>query len=237
MAFLLEKFFFVASLLVATVASCISCSPSVLHHTVVLGESQEAVKYWPSLAKVQTVPMGKEKGYFMATAWAITPDQLMTAGHFCNGAQDQMLLKHSQKYLVLQTVDEQGRPDRKIKGTIRATVNEDMDDMCIIDSPGHGLVPVEIETNLKLVETEDRITIVGGPRGYFPIRRDGYVWAVADDALLVAVEIQPGNSGGPVFWQGKVIGMVVMSIGELNEAGIAVRSDKLLEFIEEHLNK
>lgn len=235
---LFERLFFLCVLLSAVATSCLSCVPvHSVKRTIVLSEQTDAVKLWPSVTKLSTIPSNPQKdpGYTVATGWAIDKDHVMTAGHFCESAWEAKTLKKATGGIRLDSVDQTGRTVERTMGKIIAWVSDDYNDMCLIESKDHGLVPLEIEPDLSAVETEDRIISVGGPRGQFAIRREGFVWAVTDEVLLIGVEIQPGNSGGPIVWQGKVIGMVIMSIGDLNEAGIAVKSTELLKFIEKHI--
>jgi V8-like Glu-specific endopeptidase len=207
----------------------------VITRTIVVDRDIQATRVTESIVRVSTVPAGDDKGVYLATAWAIDKDHLMTAGHFCSNAADMQTLGKAKKELRLDQVDSQGAPYNSFGAKIVAWVNKGMDDMCILKSPNHGLPVLEIEPDLDLVQTEDPIIVVGSPRGFFPLRRDGYVGSVAEDGVVLSVEIQPGNSGGPVVWQGKVIGMIILSMGDLHEAGVAVRSDKLLPFIHKHI--
>lgn len=216
-----------------TLASCVSCLPRTTNYnrTVIIDRDQEGIKLFPSVARLVTVPK-KKGGLYIATGWAVDKDHIMTAGHFCEKATDMMKLKKIKRRIGIEVVNHIGRPIALLPGRIVSYVNEEHVDMCIIKSDDHGLAPLPIASTLFDVETEDKIFIMGAPKGKFPIRRDGYVWAIPDDALLVAVEIQPGNSGGPVIWRGEVIGMVIAVLLDTNECGIAVRSDTLLEFIQ-----
>lgn len=203
--------------------------------TVVV-EIPAAPKLFPSVARVSTIPTSREDARVtIATAWAIDSNHLITAGHFCESASELKTLGHADELVLLTGVDLRGRPVINFPGKIKAWVNSKMSDMCIIESPGHPLLPLEVEEDLSLVQAEDPIITLGAPRGYFMIRRDGYIWAVADDGIMLAIEVQSGNSGGPIIWQGKVIGMIVLSIPGLNETGIAVRSDNLMRFVRENI--
>lgn len=232
---LLHQFLALITVFVSTVTSCISCTPVSTRRTIVV-EIPASPKLFPSVARVATIPTSLENPRVtVATAWAIDKDHLMTAGHFCESAHELKTLGYADDILWLTGVDVQGKPTINFPGKVKAWVNKDMNDMCIIESFGHPLLPLELETDLSLVQAEDPIITLGAPRGYFMIRRDGYVWAVVEDGIMLAIEVQSGNSGGPIIWQGKVIGMIVLSIPGLNETGIAVRSDNLKRFLDEHL--
>lgn len=235
---LLEDLFLTLVVIATTVSSCVSCVPSAaVNRLVVLTQPTDEIKLWPSVARVSTISTDpiENPGSYLATAWAIDDNHLMTAGHFCNSASDQVTLGKATKELNIDMVDSLGRPAIRTQGTIKAFINKNEKDMCIIESKNHGLVPLQIKQDLSGVETEDRIISFGAPRGKFPVKREGFVSAIADDGILVAVEIQSGNSGGPVLWQGQVIGIIVASFTDTNEYGIAVRAEALLEFIAEHI--
>lgn len=239
MSIAFQKVMLVVALIGATLVSCMSCTPITtnLNRTVIIDRDQDSVKLYPSITRLVTVPKNKKDGSFLATGWAIDKDHIMTAGHFCDHATDLMMLGKIRRAIGLDIVDGIGRPIARKKGWIVNYVADELTDMCIIKSKDHGLTPLPIMANLGGVQTEDKIFIVGAPKGKFPIRRDGYVWAIPDDALLVAIEIEPGNSGGPVMWRGQVVGMIIAVLTDVNQCGIAVRADLLQEFIKATLKE
>lgn len=235
---LLEKAV-IALVFVGTVfVSCVSCVSSLPKKQIEAVEAVVAVerqvpppgKLWPSVALLHVEE--KKPGYAtLATGWAIDADHLITAGHFCEGIMDNIKLDRVHPGVLITGSDSFGGDIDMGKAVIIAYKNDKMDDICILFKKDHGLIPLPVLGDLSLVETEDQVTISGAPRGMFPIRIDGRIWVVNPDLLLLALQIAPGNSGSPVIWNGKVIGMViaVLPVPGVN-TGIAVRSDKLLEF-------
>ena len=112
-------------------------------------------------------------------------------------------------------------------------------DICILEFPHHGLTPLILAANTDYVETEDRITVIGAPGTFFPVRREGHIIAVKagsdlgsmKDLIFMSIDIQPGSSGSPVIWNGKVIGVLVILVGRISNAALAENVSNLHELL------
>lgn len=199
------------------------------------GDRSVTQKLYPSVVLIRTIGGEEESDYGgTGTAWAFSEDHLMTAGHFCQNLTFGVVTKRLSEELQIMHADIQGVSHDIGRATINAYIFNGDEDVCVLDMKDHGLEPLIISRNIDIVETEDPVTIVGAPAGMYPIRRDGYIWAIVDEHLSIAVEVQPGSSGSPVIWSNEVIGMIIRMASGLNEAGLAVRADDLLLFLEEH---
>src|SRR5688572_15847717 len=89
---ILSKWFTCIGLLTLSFVSCLSCIPAAYTRMVVAEQRAVAspTKLWPSIALVKARP--KEDRGSLATAWAIDPNHLITAGHFCEGVVDNIKL-------------------------------------------------------------------------------------------------------------------------------------------------
>jgi len=121
-------------------------------------------------------------------------------------------------------------------------------DMCLIKSEDHGLPPLELHGDMSVVEVEDPIVVIGAPSGYFPVRRDGFIISMTSqdpphltprELMFLAVNIEPGSSGCPVIWNGKVIGIVVRYLYDhnLKDGALATRGDHVVEFVDRHIDR
>lgn len=211
------------------------CAPihqrNVTLHTSVTPQK----KYHSSVALIET--MRGERGHvkWYATAWAIDENHLLTAGHFCDSVVDSQMMKKASQKIRVVAADEKGLVYEGGEAEILDWRNDTYEDICILYIENHLLDPLPISRRVSELETEDKVTMVGAPRGYFPVRRDGYIRQVTKEYISAAIEIQPGASGSPLIWNGEVIGMIITVEGKLHEAGKAVPADMLLVFIEEHI--
>ena len=206
----------------------IGCAPN---RTYVIQEriAASSDKLWPSIAMVVMVPIGNNPAWF-GSAWAIEKDYLITAGHLCESVHEGVKLQKSKPGLSVIGSDNLGADVPIGTAEILGWVNNNFDDMCVLKLRKHGLKPLIVADDLTPVQTEDRVSINGAPRGAFPIRHDGYVWVVNPRALLLAITVRPGYSGAPVLWHDRVIGMVIAKPNGDVETGIAARSDLILKF-------
>jgi hypothetical protein len=176
-----------------------------------------------------------------ATGWAYDSNHIVTAGHFCEGLQKAMAEGMSSEEIGYTISDRQGGIEGEGRAEIKA-VSEELD-ACLLTSPDHGLHPLPVLRDLDLVETGDPITVIGAPRAYFPIQRKGTVVNLSayqygpleKHYMLLAVQIEKGNSGSPVLWNGYVMGMVDLLPNRPKVAALALRGDHLTKFIEDSL--
>lgn len=238
--FKLESFLIAFGIITVLFVSCMSCMKTV-RNTIVYPNPNLAAKYHYSVAQVETTPGIRGDIGRLATAWAIDKDHLMTAGHFCDSHEDGVLMKKASPILHLTQVGPDGTPIDIVEAFVWKRHKEK--DMCILLSPDHPFVPLVVSSNFGMVTTEDPITVVGAPKGFFPVRREGTIaqkyahqFKGHEDMMLLAVDIQPGNSGCPVIWAGEVIGMAVMKPYRLHASALAVPAPQIQKFIEDALH-
>jgi len=212
----MERLAFIIAILILLFSSCTSC----IRYTERVYLSSNSNTTWPyylSVAMVTSTPTKKGKGKtFLATAWAIDKDYMMTAGHFCVRMKDQLKKKMTGKKIKLLRSNIDGILSKHVVDATIFAVDEEKD-MCILKSPGHSFIPLILSSHFDLLQTGDHVTAIGAPRGLFPVRTDGYITQLKaymfakpmNDMMLVKIDIDHGNSGGPVFWRNEVIGMAV----------------------------
>jgi V8-like Glu-specific endopeptidase len=199
-------------------------------------------KFYDSVAVLQSLP--GDKGYRggTATGFAIDRKHLLTAGHFCHSIDNFNKEGLAGDKISIVRSDKRGMPRIPILGTVVAY--DKGRDICILRSPGHSMRVIELAKSASSVLTEDAITVIGAPSGFFPVRREGTVISVSgyrfqkySDMLFIAVNIEAGNSGSPVIWKDKVIGMIVLQPLTVHETALAVPIDEIREFIKKTIAK
>lgn len=199
-------------------------------------------KFYNSIALLQSTPgeLGDEGK--MATGFAVDSDHILTAGHFCE-AVDKLKKKEmaGDKITVVRS-DKRGLPRIPIPATI-VTYNR-MKDVCILFAKKHGMRSIPMASSLALLTTEDKVTVIGAPYGFFPVRREGriisslaYRFQQFNGMIFIAVNIQAGNSGSPVIKDGEVIGMVAILPHHIHETALAVPINEIKEFLNKTIYK
>jgi hypothetical protein len=225
---------------VLTLVSCMSCAGTLPRTVETATEvshksKRQQTKYWKSIARVNSLPGPKGWDNYVATAWPFDKDHLMTAGHFCEGVDARAHVGKNSELVNVLGSDELGGDKHVGRATVVAYIAQGVRDMCILHLKDHGLTPLKFAKSLDLVRTEDPVTIIGAPAGSFPLRREGFIWFIEDQKIGLSVEGQGGNSGSPVIWRKKVIGMIDWKINRTNAAMLALRSDILQKFIKDHV--
>ena len=217
--------------------SCISCSrfPNKIN-------SLFKTKFYESVALLQSTP--GEKGFRggTATGFAIDEQHLLTAGHFCEATMQLNKKGMVGKKILIVRSNSRGLPRIPILGSI--VKHNKKRDICIIKSSDHEMEAIPLAGSVSELRTEDIVTVVGAPNGFFPVRRDGriistlaYRFQQFNDMLFIAVNIQAGNSGSPVIMNGEVIGMIVIQPLTIHETALAVPVDEIKEFINKTIAK
>jgi hypothetical protein len=121
-------------------------------------------------------------------------------------------------------------------------------DLAILKIEGSGFKPLQIQSSLE-VKRGDKVYAMGFPRlfdqGFEPKITDGLISSLSgmhDEAVMFQISnsIQPGNSGGPLFFEnGKVVGIIKGSFSEAyavktsgslpQNVNYAVKSNYLIE--------
>ena len=121
-------------------------------------------------------------------------------------------------------------------------------DLCLVEVPGF-IKPAIIADYSYKAQLFERVFIVGGPSGDFPIIIDTYVSSSIDrrtvnigalssagnNFMLISEQIFPGHSGSPVFNQGgEVIGIVFASLETYG--GLAISHKDIFELLYRYQN-
>ena len=188
-----------------------------------------------------TNPVNPLGSRVFGTAWAVTPDLMITAGHLCKSAQAR--INAGQDYEILQWdfVDMKGSISEGEKDA-RILAISNSHDICILKSEDHGLTPLRLSQRVDLMLTGDMLTVTGYPHGIpFLVQKDGHIIAIDDEELYIDIFIEPGNSGSPVLWMNEVVGMVVAyPISEstlITQTCKAVSVKELQKFLNEHMGE
>jgi S1-C subfamily serine protease len=183
-------------------------------------------------------------GVLYGTAFAISPDLLMTAGHVCSSfiaAKDNNLLVDG---MSLDYYGPNGETIISSLGVDVVEVNEE-NDVCILKKNDHGLVPVRIVKDYNKVGPKDVVHIVGAPMGIYITHYDGEIigknMTINKDMpprLVVSAASAPGNSGGPVFNdKGEVVGMLIAGVANFEHLSICTPSSVLIKFFNVFVGK
>jgi S1-C subfamily serine protease len=158
---------------------------------------------------------------------------IITNDHFCNGISKNSILF----FQNFQNI----RVDMSMSGShlrILDTIPEL--DICFLESNGY-VKPAIIEDYDYHAMTFEKVYIVGGPSGDFPIIIDTYVSQhlprkevslgslskTGNDFLLVSEQIFPGQSGSPIYSEdGVVIGMIFGALQTYGGLGVSHRDIK-----------
>lgn len=195
--------------------------------------------YRRSVVKLQVLERGGGTA-LAATGFAISKEQIMTAGHFCiNAIEGQALgiLRKKVQVVVLNDNDELVVAKR---ATIE-TLDEAMD-ICVINAPKHGLVPLEFVKDYDSLRVYQKVFITGAPLGIFPVETEGHIvtlrtegWPVMvlNNRLIVSAPTTYGNSGGPIVTEdGKVVG-IVMAKSNYDHVIIGVHVETIREYLKQ----
>lgn len=250
----MERLILVITIITFLLGSCLSCAQTI-QRTILADPIHNPEIAYLSIAMVGSMPNKESKkveGFrqHIATAWALNNRYLLTAGHFCSGVEKRSELGEDSEQVRLYRHGSDGLlKDDEIFATI--TKIDEEKDLCLLESPEHPFLPLELATSLNNVYTGDRVSIIGAPYGIFPVRTDGYIiqrhaeswphklssWLGDPNRLLfISANVGPGNSGGPVMFNDKVIGIIVLLIYKPHESCMAVPIYDIHEFIVDYVN-
>ncbi len=155
-----------------------------------------------------------------ASAFAISPFELITADHVCEAVQDQEGAE-----LFSPTL-----------GTLDILAREPETDLCLLSSHV-AMAPLRI-AKYATVHMDDKASILGFPLGIGQILTSGTVanpYYIAPNGralLLLSVPAMAGNSGSPILnSSGEVIGVLSMGIMRYPQVTFAVTGHDLSKFI------
>lgn len=175
-----------------------------------------------------------------ATAFPLDKDSLLTAGHFCEDAKGgaRKLSYGDRVYMRYLNINDELTTTSG--GSISRFKNNHNVDLCIINFPNHGMELMTLNAK-EDARFGDKVFIVGGPLGIFPMITEGYVGQTnssgspnpfTNGKLLVSGIIGKGNSGGPVLNErGEVIGVIVMVNTTYNHIAYAVPLKRIKDFL------
>jgi len=241
----MERVVAFAAIVILFFVSCTACVHTIKRIYLNNTSQENQQKFYPSVARVERLPGPTGFSEGAGTAFAIDDDYLLTAGHRCSRHAKELAKGQADVELKLVMADREGM---EINSDFRATVvaYDSPKDICILFSPNHPFIPLELSENYDAVETEDPVIIVGAPRWLFPVRVDGRV--VQKEPVLIyrdgkphskwlflKADITKGNSGSPVVWNGQVIGMIVEMNENPKRTCLAVPVTHLLDFIRDHI--
>jgi len=199
-------------------------------------------KFYSSVALIQSTAGRNGHGGGMATAFALDDEYLLTAGHFCDKIDSLKKMEMVGDKILVVRSDKRGMPRTPIIATMIAF--DKSKDICVLAAKEHGMEPLPMADSIALLTTEDEVTVIGAPRGFFPVRRDGriisslaYRFQQFNDMLFIAVNIEVGNSGSPVIKDGEVVGMIVILPHHIHETALAVPIDEIREFLNKTIYK
>lgn len=186
-----------------------------------------------SVIKLYVLRKGNKKMAITATGFAVSKDLFLTAAHFCKPVLDGQYFedKYEKEMRYAYIKDD----DRFYLGKGLQIVDFDQDsDLCLLEKKNHGFKPVVFASGYKNYKVGDKVKVVGAPLGVFPVLTEGRLVSVSgvhvDGCLTMSVPVAKGNSGGPVFSKGKVIGVLVM-VTSYPHLSFAVKLDLIYDFL------
>jgi S1-C subfamily serine protease len=191
----------------------------------------------PSLYK-QTVSlriphMNKDKGYAVGTGFAVTKKHLVTAGHLCETAKDDL---EFHGYLEVVFINNNG--ELSVHGNIPKIIKIDKKrDLCLLELKGHGITPIPIMKYFRrYAKIGDEVTAIGSPYGAFPTRTSGYISQLNwDGKFIYSAPTAPGNSGGPVINNaGELVGVSIMRDIRYSHISFGVPAHVVKKFLKEN---
>lgn len=119
-------------------------------------------------------------------------------------------------------------------------------DLCVLEKDNHGIPPVELSDDWPFLRTGDEVTVLGSPMGVFLTTTKGHVTSKTGAGMLdydppertagmlvLSAACYGGNSGGPVFYKGKVVGVLVMGMVSYHHIHFATDVISLKQFLNE----
>jgi S1-C subfamily serine protease len=177
-----------------------------------------------------------KEGTYTGTGFAVDKDRILTAAHYC---QDFIRVSHEGNvfdgyYFVELTY----LKDNKFldKAGIQLLKYDKEKDLCLIKYENHGIPVLPIAEKSPMIG--EGVSVVGSPATIFPVRTNGYVVDLNErDGLpyefFISAPVFNGNSGGPVFYNNKVVGIVVRSMQRYHHISVAVKAEEILRFLKE----
>lgn len=188
-----------------------------------------------SIAKL-TVQYKDNSGHISATAFAVSDDLFMTAGHFCATAEmgaNTGMLADEIEYTVLAPGG-----NTEVFGGVKVQSYSPSKDICLVRRASHGLQPVTFVFS-SLVSDFEKVYVLGAPHDIFPFVTEGHITShepIVDGQnnydLTLSAPANPGNSGSPIFNdRGKVIGMIIAVHPKYQQISLGVSSENLMKFL------
>lgn len=147
-------------------------------------------------------PPGKEGR--RGTAFALTENLLMTAGHICVSVE-KLRDPEIEPVFLLTRYDNRGVQYRMGFATIAHIDNAY--DVCILNAPLHPFKPLEFTDAYEELRVGTLAYITGFPYGFLAV--DEYrLTAITQEYMWGHGFVYPGHSGSPILVDGKIIGLV-----------------------------
>lgn len=233
---------------------CVSCaitnsavSPiSYVESVDDLGRETAVSIAYRSFGMIYGTRTGAGKPSVVGTAFAVSNDLLVTAGHVCVSILQGQILRGFKQNTYLQHLTSYNSSMRTIDG-LKIEEIDTKNDLCLLVRKNHGLVPLKMSSG-KYIQNRDKVTILGSPAGTFPFETEGRVaYMDAYEALnffrdkkfkgkiLISAPSYGGNSGGPIIDRsGRLIGVLVMGHRGYPQLSIATHVDRVREFLKEY---
>jgi len=195
---------FLIALLCLIFTSCCFISTGTKTHQV------QNDNYFESVVKLFSESVTGRVMY-SATGFAIDKETIMTAGHFCIGVEDGYIkgfMNQEVGMIFLNNNDELVA----MRGIKMVKIDE-KSDLCILKKERHGLKPLKFIDSYDNLKIGNSVIISGSPIGIYPVVEEGKIVSLGgryfNGSIIISGEAYPGNSGSPVLYNGKVIGVLV----------------------------
>ena len=210
----------------------ISCSSTTHRSPAFKPETNALDKVYSSVFQIRLAIESKDAA--LGSAVAVAENKLLTAAHVCTAAMEVTYFYKDQVKLIAQDVRGQ-----------RYDVRKEMEifpdrDLCLITVPGISKYRKASLANRGLL-VRDRVHIIGGPLGMFPIETEGrfmaHPFTHSEDPSVASLDLLScpaagGNSGGPVFnSKGELVGILVMGLGRYSQVTFSVNLEDIRAFL------
>ncbi len=214
-----------------------ACTITLQVPAQVAAKPEVDISQWHKSVGEVYVKAAKVDGGLAGTAFAISKDLLMTAGHVCVGTIEYQASGDLGENIQLITMKDGIK--QYIDGVEILEVDEPHD-ICLLKKSGHGLIPLKFLRDYDNLKFRDKVWVVGAPRGMLISEQEGRVMDTSMDQkfplkgkLLISSAVAGGNSGSPVLNErGEVVGMLVMGDQVYDHLGVCTNSPDMIRFLQ-----
>lgn len=184
-------------------------------------------RYLQHVVRIKITKAGESTGLWRATGFAVSPTHILTNHHVC----EPKIEKPKKRIIYVEIPTKQGVVFNALPAKI--IKHYERDDLCLLQTREHGLKPVRLAKTTVGYNTEDKVSILGNPRGIFPVRTDGYIGRnnPSSSRMMVSLIVYPGSSGSALFHKNECIGIISKHAVDVVHVGYAIKAERIRIFL------